>query len=194
MIGKKQRRYLLIICVLIIILYFLGISPQMSFTEATDFASQRAVKFQTSDTTVNQEKKSHYQLVVKTVSWSEAQSYAEEYAPEKNSHLAVITSDEEWQTIVQMLQDKFGTQNAYVWFGASSDEEGNFQWIDGEPFDYAPWSSGEPSYWDQDGTREACLCAWNIHGQWEWNDQRDELPTVVSNPDGKIAMVIEYYE
>lgn len=194
MIQKKQKSCLAMICILIGILYFFGVPPQSTFTQAAYYATQRAVQLPVLKAEQEEMKTSHYQVVVEITSWSEAKAYAEAYAPEKDSHLAVITTEDEWQTVREMLEEQFGTQKAYVWLGAFSDDDGEFHWINDEEFSYAPWSSGEPSYKDQDGTRESCLCAWNVHGSWSWNDQRDELPSVIANPDGKIAMVIEYYE
>lgn len=194
MIYKKQKEMFVLVCILIALFAFLGVPPGATFIQAAYYATQRAI--QIPDLTLKSEdaKLSHYEIVVKTCSWSEAKVYAETYAPEKESHLAVITTEEEWQTVEKMLEDRFEEQKAYVWLGAFSDDNGDFHWINDEEFDYAPWSAGEPSYRDQDGTRESCLCAWNVRGSWNWNDQRDELPTVLTNPDGKIAMVIEYYE
>lgn len=94
--------------------------------------------------------------------------------------------------IQDLLDQTFQGQTGYVWLGARRDETGQFAWTDGEAFAFADWTDGEPSITDRDGTPEPCLCAWNLDGQWRWNDQRSDLLSAVPSLTGSIGLVIEY--
>lgn len=129
-----------------------------------------------------------YEVVRADVSWEQARIIAEE----KGGYLATITTQEEWDQVKALLDTEFGSKTAYVWLGASNNEEGSFTWITGETFEYTDWYSGEPSRVDRDGTPERYLCTWNLNGAWSWNDQRNDVLAVVPSLSGSIGMVIEY--
>lgn len=137
---------------------------------------------------------SQYVVVREAMDWTQAKAYAESYAPDKKSHLATIANEAEWALVCQTLDQAYGGAQGYVWLGGYSDEEGTFHWVTDEPFDYANWYTNEPSFHDLDNTRESCLCTWNIGGTWTWNDQRDNLASVLQNPESVLGMVVEYYE
>ena len=58
------------------------------------------------------------------------------------------------------------------WLGADDlDEEGNFQWITGEPFSYNEWPAGQPdNYSTETGEDENFLGIW---ADGTWNDFRE---------------------
>ena len=136
---------------------------------------------------------SHYTVVRQSLSWSEAKAYAEAYDPDHGSHLATITSEEEWAAVQQALTDAYGDELGYVWLGAARGDDDAFQWVTDEPFAYTDWYPGEPSGDDWDGTPETCLCAWHLDGSWTWNDQRDDLAPILNNAENKLGLVIETY-
>ena len=129
---------------------------------------------------------SYYAVVRQDVSWDQADAIARQ----QGGHLASVATPEEWAEIQDLLDQTFQGQTGYVWLGARRDETGQFAWTDGEAFVFADWTDGEPSVTDRDGTPEPCLCAWNLDGQWRWNDQRSDLLSAV--PSGSIGLVIEY--
>lgn len=129
---------------------------------------------------------SYYAVVRQDVSWDQADAIARQ----QGGHLASVATPEEWAEIQDLLDQTFQGQTGYVWLGARRDETGQFDWTDGEAFAFADWTDGEPSVTDRDGTPEPCLCAWNLDGQWRWNDQRSDLLSAV--PSGSIGLVIEY--
>jgi Lectin C-type domain len=69
------------------------------------------------------------------------------------------------------------------WIGATDGKSvkepspGNYQWVDGEPFSYNHWSSGQPNATQvncTDGSGncyEHCAFQWSGGGPGEWNDQ-----------------------
>ena len=129
---------------------------------------------------------SYYAVVRQDVSWDQADAIARQ----QGGHLASVATPEEWAEIQDLLDQTFQGQTGYVWLGARRDETGQFDWTDGEAFAFADWTDGEPSVTDRAGTPEPCLCAWNLDGQWRWNDQRSDLLSAV--PSGSIGLVIEY--
>lgn len=131
---------------------------------------------------------SHYQVLRQDISWEQARELAEQ----SGGHLASITTPEEWEEVKILLDQTFQEQTGYVWLGAWCNEEEQFVWLTDEPFEFAGWYSGEPSGLDQDGTPERYLCAWNLGGNWSWNDQRNDILTAVPSLKGSIGMVIEY--
>ena len=48
----------------------------------------------------------------------------------------------------------------YFWLGGTdSDDEGNWSWIDGTPFNFTSWESSEGS----DGVQDSCLAMYNYY-------------------------------
>jgi len=115
----------------------------------------RAVKFQ------------GYTLTPK-MTWLEA----ENLAVSLGGHLVTINdrNEELW------LKSKFGT-NEYFWIGFNDlSEEGNWQWISGEPVVYTNWWSGEPNNTGSHGEPEnAAIMNWGGDGGYGdgWNDNSE---------------------
>jgi len=104
-----------------------------------------------------------YQLFDQGYLWDAAQSFCESWG----GHLVTITSEEEQNFIVEFLKD--GKKKCY-WIGANdAREEGVWEWVTGETWEYAFWASGEPN---NDGAEDyAEIVTWRSYG---WNDgERD---------------------
>ena len=134
-----------------------------------------------------------YQIVVEDVSWQEAYDRAQA----AGGHLATITSQEEFNTIcTQADQASVATEVRYLWLGGrkgSAGWTGSDCWITGENWTFDAWYPGEPSGQDEDGTPEDVLCMWNVQQSgWTFNDQRNDLLSVLPEVSGKVGYVIEF--
>jgi Ca2+-binding RTX toxin-like protein len=103
-----------------------------------------------------------YEVVEGSFSWEDARANAES----RGGHLATITSEEEWNAIVQSLG---ATLNySATWLGATDSlEEGNWEWITGEAWGFDRWVDGEPNnsgdedYLQWYGSPEPGEASWN---------------------------------
>lgn len=86
-------------------------------------------------------------------------------------HLATITSAGEMQFILSLIGGMSSRSTGY-WLGADDlYEEGNFEWITGEPFTYNEWPAGQPdNYSTETGEDENYLGIW---ADGTWNDFRE---------------------
>lgn len=81
---------------------------------------------------------STYEVVAGSLTWDQAKADAES----KGGHLAAVTNQEEWDTLVAGT----GITGVNYWLGATDTEtEGTFQWVTGESFSFDAWESGEPN-------------------------------------------------
>ena len=97
-----------------------------------------------------------YERIQGSFTWQQAKTDAEN----RGGHLATITSAEENNLIRQIASE------GSVWIGGSdAAQEGQWQWVTGEPFSYSYWAGGEPNN-----------CCGGEHylqlygGSGEWND------------------------
>ncbi|HAA12622.1 MAG TPA: hypothetical protein DCE41_13385 [Cytophagales bacterium] len=92
------------------------------------------------------------------ITWQEAKAQCESLG----GHLVIINSAEENDFLSTL-----GAANSNYFLGASDHEvEGEWQWVDGTPFDYANWAEGEPN---NSGEGEDYLTA--LYILWPfWND------------------------
>jgi ABC-2 type transport system permease protein len=84
------------------------------------------------------------------MSWVQAESRAVDWG----GHLVTVNDREEelW------LREQFGVQEPF-WLGFNDlAEEGNWEWVSGEPAAYANWASGEPN--DYNDNEDAALINW----------------------------------
>lgn len=120
-----------------------------------------------------------YKLYNETKLWTEA----EEACEEMDGHLVTITSEEEQDKIVEMIEEYAEAEKYNFWIGGSdAEQEGVFRWVTGEliPLDmsieggYENWKGGQPnnndtsSEGDQDYLQ---ICCTNIndtdrYGRW----------------------------
>jgi putative hemolysin len=101
-----------------------------------------------------------YQMFDRRTTWSRAKKYCEE----KGGYLATITSSDEQEFIVSLLQ-KEGQKNVY-WVGGYCGSDRVFKWVTGEPFVYD--NSFTP---DNYGGKEDKLQIYRHNGFW--NDSED---------------------
>lgn len=137
---------------------------------------------------------SRYIVIPADVTWLEAKQACESMG----GTLATITSREEFEKVCEQA-DASGL--TYLWLGAclqnASDEWSEATWITGEPWSYTNWYPGEPSKQDADGTLESYLCMWHVKYDgnvigWTFNDQRNDIISVLPKAAGKIGYVCEY--
>jgi len=86
-----------------------------------------------------------YVFYVSDLNWDEAKEYCENMG----GHLATITSQEEQNALNVAYNLIYKTNN--IWFlfqiGASDvNQEGVWEWITGEPFNYTNFMDGQPNY------------------------------------------------
>ncbi|MCQ4022703.1 MULTISPECIES: lectin-like protein [unclassified Ruminococcus] len=79
-----------------------------------------------------------YELYDDSVTWEKAKELCEE----KGGHLVTINNQHENDLVCNMISDR----NCNVWIGASYNENtSEWEWVNGENFDYTNWSYDEPS-------------------------------------------------
>jgi len=131
-----------------------------------------------------------YRIDRNKTDWLTAEANAEGIA----AHLVTITSDAEEQFIINTYLTGDDLLNVF-WMGCTDQAvEDTFVWINGEPFDYTHWKSGEPNGWDGEG-EDYCCINWNaVRGPiGEWNDALVAGTTGYDNGanDGPYASIIE---
>jgi hypothetical protein len=128
----------------------------------------------------------HYYLIVEqTTTWQQARASAEAMKFHGvYGHLATITSGDENTFVTTQLGNTEG-----AWLGGeqppgSSEPDGGWQWITGEPWVYTNWDVGEPSNtylggWGKDATGQSEERLSYTFGGVAWNDLPDD-PEVVT--------------
>lgn len=163
------------------------------------------------------ESKSHYTVHYADVTWDQAEEACEaDYYNDVTGHLAVITSEEEYEEVVSILEDYIADhpeaeKMKYVWIGGwiyDEDAENgvmNYHWITDEPWSFSHWCSTtsdegkrivEPSYYD-DGLNliENRLILWGYQHEkigWTFSDQNGDLPEVYPPSMGEIGYICEF--
>lgn len=164
---------------------------------------------------------SYYEVIMEDISWYDA--YYECQARTHNGvsgHLATITSYEEYQKVVSVVEDFIASHGTkadelyYIWLGAKNDtyschnQIDNFEWITGEAWTFDRWCHditdegiiiNEPSFYDEqnDNVLEECLVLWGYNHEelgWSFSDQSGNLLTVYPASQGQIAYICEYDE
>lgn len=122
----------------------------------------------------------YYELVEHgDLTWQQAKSLAA-----SSSHLGLpghlVTVGTESEHV--FLQTQFasvigdtdlGRPGLYAWIGLTDEaEEGNWQWVTGEPLLYTAWHVGEPN---SNGGNEDYAHYWTRNGSWTWNDAPDTI-------------------
>jgi Concanavalin A-like lectin/glucanases superfamily/Lectin C-type domain len=128
----------------------------------------------------------HYYLIVEQeTTWQQARSLAESMVfMGVQGHLATITSEAENTFVSTQLGDTAG-----AWLGGqqppgSSEPEGGWRWITGEPWVYTNWDKGEPNNtyfggWGKEETGQSEERLQYHHNGTHWNDLPDD-PEVIT--------------
>ncbi|MCI6189283.1 MAG: GBS Bsp-like repeat-containing protein, partial [Clostridium sp.] len=74
--------------------------------------------------------------------YSMAWEVAKEYCKNKGGNLAIIDSKEKNDVISELIKD--GTKDAYFLGASDKENEGNWNWINGENINYANWGNTQP--------------------------------------------------
>ena len=101
-----------------------------------------------------------YELYDDILTWQEAKEKCEELG----GHLVTITSQEEQDILVSLMNA--GRRTCY--FIGSSLQNGKMSWITGEDFDYTNWNTGEPNNY------EGKENIGNMYRNGTWNDTNDQ--------------------
>lgn len=142
-----------------------------------------------------------YELIVADVTWSQA--YYD--CMDRGGHLVRITTDAEYQAILQQISSE-GKENIIFWLGGARNDDSGYYWIydDGyfgsevlnEDAKYASyWLDGEPSFHDDAaGVDETRMSMFRLSssGQWVWNDVPDDILSAAGFYSGKIGYICEY--
>lgn len=167
---------------------------------------------------VDSEKKhSHYEVIKADVTWDNAETSCESRTYNGVSgHLAVITSQEEYDKVVSVLEDYIASHPSakdlyYVWLGAWIDDADaenyiqNYKWVTGEDWTFDNWcyttsEDGtiieEPSFYDGE-LIENRLILWGYQREslgWTFSDQNADLPLIYPPSKGEIGYICEYEE
>lgn len=95
---------------------------------------------------------------------------AEKICYNLGGHLVTITSEEEQNTVCNLLKN---TKDGEIWLGATdSQNEGTWKWITKENFNYSNWNSGEPN---NDNNEDYA----QMYKRGKWNDIKEYSSSVV---------------
>jgi len=126
----------------------------------------------------------YYKLYNETMLWTEAERACEKM----DGHLVTITSKDEQQKIVEMIETYSEAEKYNFWIGGSdAEQEGTFKWVTGEPIPldmsteggYENWKSGQPNNndtsaeGDQDYLQICCTDINDTDRYGKWYDMSD---------------------
>lgn len=146
-----------------------------------------------------------YELVVEDCTWSEAY----QKALDKGGHLVRITSDEEYQAIVNQIMSE-GKENIKFYLGGKRDDDsdeykwvydvdGNMEYGDGvinKDSQYTNyWYKDEPSYVDKNTQiveNRMMMFYLKSDDKFVFNDSQDDILSSVPYYSGSIGYIVEY--
>lgn len=177
-----------------------GSEPEESYPEESSAEDAEATEPPAEGIAV-EEGINSYELIVADVTWSQA--YYD--CIDRGGHLVRITTDAEYQAILQQIASE-GKENIIFWLGGARNDDSGYYWIydDGyfgsevlnEEAKYASyWLDGEPSFHDDAaGVDETRMSMFRLSssGQWVWNDVPDDILSAASFYSGKIGYICEY--
>ena len=108
-----------------------------------------------------------YTLVRQAMTWSDARAYCEAHG----GYLATVSSADEYNQVLAQLPAE-GV--AVCWIGGMRSGD-SWEWVDGSPFEFNAWASGEPN---NDQGIEDRLVMLKSGGSWGWYDVPNDLSNV----------------
>ncbi|MDD4142755.1 MAG: InlB B-repeat-containing protein, partial [Bacteroidales bacterium] len=110
-----------------------------------------------------------YVVYDSVMSWSDSQ----EYCRQQRGNLLTITSSEE-QSLIESLLTPVSMNNDYTFFigGADAEQEGEWKWVTGEPFNYTNWNNSQPDNYLGEENYLHILSGIN---SYKWNDVPDGI-------------------
>jgi len=103
-----------------------------------------------------------YQRFERKFTWNEAKNYCENLS----AHLATITSEQENLFIINKVLIGTGNLTDYYLGASDAANEGVWQWITGETWDYNYWNSGEPQNRDGEDYAKIFYSVSSSQGRW----------------------------
>lgn len=98
---------------------------------------------------------------------------AQAFCETRGGYLAAVTTTEESQFLYDYILQRGCTGNVYLG-GTDADEEGNWRWFSGEPFEPFNWNDGEPNNYDDN---EHVLTMHPDIAAGLWNDTAFAVPS-----------------
>ncbi|MDC3166204.1 T9SS type A sorting domain-containing protein [Candidatus Marinimicrobia bacterium] len=116
----------------------------------------------------------YYYVSQEPMSWHDGLNFTDTVNADGFVHMATINSEEENVFLENTLQS-FGPVSEWVWLGLTDEfEEGNWQWVTGEPVEYTSWAEGEPN--NSGGVEH--YADFNINSG-DWNDAPHDVSNLV---------------
>ncbi|MBQ9493046.1 MAG: hypothetical protein IJR54_04850 [Oscillibacter sp.] len=112
-----------------------------------------------------------YKLYDKPMTWAEAKAACEFVG----GHLATITTVSEQNLIANCLT--VGLKNAYWLGGTDERQEGCWEWITGESWNYTNWSHTQPDNQNTENYLSICNRVFNSYYFAQWNDLQSNYET-----------------
>lgn len=132
--------------------------------EGSNNSEQDNTEVKEDDSIIPEEKKEYkhtYKLIQSNLNYEEAKKYCESLG----GHLVTITSKEEEDTVLNLLNE---SDIKVSWLGATDlNSNGRFEWVNGEELTYTNWAPNEPN---NDQGVEHYLVLYKVEGEWTWND------------------------
>lgn len=133
------------------------LNARLAVEKAIKLSNEKA-KGQTGDDLPFEPSGEHqYKIFYDTLTWEEAKAACEA----KGGHLATITSEEEQQKL-----NLYNAGNHNLWIGGYKNADGQWCWVNGEPWTYENWGDGEPNNSSNVVSGESCVAMWPE----KWND------------------------
>lgn len=182
---RKARKSLGVVLAICIVTSTLPITALAETVKSEDggstFSELSEITANTGSTEVN-ETNHRYEVYETSMTWTEAEAYCENIG----GHLVTITSENEMNTVINLIPEE--AKNCY-WIGLYRDDINlEWKWITGETVSYTNWAEEEPN-----NDREAGECYTHLFGlQYtggtnltkyvgQWNDVTDQGASYASS-------------
>lgn len=103
-----------------------------------------------------------YIMFDEATTWESAKKYCEEIG----GHLATVTDASEWAFVSEFVKTS-GDNDRYYLGASDSENEGEWKWVTGEPFNFTAWSTGNP---DNSSYIQDYLHIWYGKTNPSWDD------------------------